>query len=134
MKKTLKGPATAFFVLSLIFVVAWVAVFALHGLLGYNFDFTQFTDSWLKPRIDALLPFFKGESYGFTPDNPNFYWTYIGFGVLGLMLIFMIVGLALSISRKRARYLWFGLIMLLAAVAAFEFVLFYNHPLIYVHH
>ena len=126
MKKTLKGPATAFFVLSLIFVVAWIAVFALHGLLGYNFDFQQFYDGWLKLRIDALLPFFKGESYGFTPDNPNFYWTYIGFGVLGLMLIFMIVGLALSISRKRARYLWFGLIMLLAAVAAFEFVLFYN--------
>ena len=91
MKKTLKGPATAFFVLSLIFVIAWLVVFALHGLLGYNFDFNLFTEGWLKPRIDALLPFFKGESYGFTPDNPNFYWTYIGFGVLGLMLIFMIV-------------------------------------------
>ena len=127
MKKTLKGPATAFFVLALVFVIAWLAVFALHGLLGYNFDFNQFFEAWLKPRLDAAVPFLTGETYGFTPaDNANFYWTYIGIGVLALMVVFMFVGLILSISRKRARYIPFGLVMLLAAVAAFEFVLFYN--------
>ena len=93
MKKTLKGPAVTFFVLALIFSVAWIAAFMLHGLLAdvVNFDFAQFTKVWLQPRLDAILPFFKGELYGFTPDNANFYLTYVGFGVLGIMLVFMII-------------------------------------------
>ena len=128
MKKTLKGPAITFFVLALIFSVAWIAAFMLHGLLAdaIAFDFAKFVQVWLQPRLDALLPFFKGELYGFTPDNANFYLTYVGFGVLGIMLVFMIIGLILSIKNKRARYIPFGLIMLVAAVGAFEFVLMFG--------
>lgn len=90
MKKTLKGPATAFFVLSLVFVVAWLAVFALHGLLAkeINFDFAQFYDLWLKPRIEYAPEFFQGKVYGFAPaDGDLFYMTYVGFGALGIMEI-----------------------------------------------
>ena len=39
MKKTLKGPAITFFVLALIFSVAWIAAFMLHGLLADTIGF-----------------------------------------------------------------------------------------------
>jgi len=128
MKKTLKGPAITFFALSLIFVLAWVAAFALFGLLGTDpqFDFQLFYTNWLEVRIKAFLPFFTQDNpYGFAPGeaNPLWYLTYVGFAVLGIMAILMVVGLILSITRKRKRYIPFGILMLIAAVAAFEFVL-----------
>ena len=126
MKKTLKGPATVFFILALVFTVAWVAVFLLFGLLldTVNFKFDLLYKEWLQPRVEGFLPFFQGKTYGFTPaESELFYLTYVGFGLLGIMLIFMIIGFILSIKRKRARYIFFGLVMLVAAVGAFEFVL-----------
>ncbi len=130
MKKTLKKPTTVFFVLALVFAVAWIVVFALHGLLAKDhvFDFQYFYENWLKLRLDIIPNFFKGELYGFAPasDKPLFFLTYLGFAFLGIMLIFMIIGLILCIKRKRARYIPFGLVMLVAAVGAFEFVLFYG--------
>ena len=56
MKKNLKGPATAFFVLAFLFTLAWIAVFALHGLLAkeINFNFEEFYNLWFLPI--SVLP------------------------------------------------------------------------------
>ena len=129
MKKTLKRPVTVFFVLALICTVAWLAAFALFGLLAkeVNFDFQIFYEKWLNPRIEAFPKLFTGDLYGFVPDgHEQFYLTYVAFGLIGIMVIMMIVGLILVIKRKRARYIPFGLVMLVACVAASEIVVMLN--------
>ena len=137
MKKTLKGATVTFFIISLLLTVAWLVVFSLHGLLAadINFNFKLFLDNWVMPRVNLFPQFFTGVEYGFAPAadkvvklfGVNIYsyiLTFVGFGLVGVMVIFMIVGLILSIKRKRARYIWFGLLMLLSLLAVLEFVVY----------
>lgn len=137
MKKTLKGITITFFIFSLVFSIAWLAVFFLHGLLAadINMRLPYFNYYWVLPRFKLLPEFLSGAEYGFAPANDKiikvfdkrmyaYIFTFIGYALLLIMLAVMVVGIIFSIKRKRKRYIFYIFVMLLALMAVLDFVIY----------
>ena len=126
MKKTLKTPMILFFALSLVFALGWAAAFLMFGLTGYGYNFATTYEQWIYPHFNMVTQLynFQAPLYGwaFGEGTDKFYLTYVAIAVPAIVLIMIILGIVLAIGRKRARYIPYVLVLLVATAAVIEFV------------
>ena len=115
MKIRFKKPATVFLVLNTIFLVVWATLAVVIGL-NSGLDFADFFKvyAWeghIKPAGRLLL-------------RPNFelWQTYVMYAIAGIAVIMLIVGIILSITRKRKRFIFYILSFLVSIGAAFDII------------
>ena len=127
MKKHLKKTVTTFFILSLVFFVAWAAIFAINGLdltkaSTGTYDFMNFLNNWFVLHFLRVVDLFTGARYGFVPNGADFYFilTYAGFLVAAVSLALIVVGLIFTIKFKRKRTWPYLLVILVATAAVLE--------------
>ena len=127
MKKSLKKPLTVFFILNLVFFVAWLVVLAIYGLQLAGWDFTKFLNEYLMGEVTVfnhkrgfvtgvMEIFVKDGTFfprGFTPDKGELFWTtYVGIAVAAIAIVGIIVGIILLCIRQRKRWIpWFLMIL-----------------------
>ena len=122
MKKTFKTPMLVFFVLSLFFVVGWIALFVILGLSPA--DGGAIGGTFLQQLTDKYNAWFELAkfSYGFGPGSVEYWWAaYLMYGAVALCLIGFIVGLVLCIRRKHPRYIPYVIVMIFATYAVVDF-------------
>ncbi len=135
MKKKLKHATVALFILTLVFFVAWAAVFAFNGLSinkvytgGELFDFKGLFDNWLYPHAMNVVDLFTGK-HGWwigADGNWNFVMTYVGILFAAISVVLLVLGAVFCFKYRRKRCLFFGLVILLATVGVIEYTANYT--------
>lgn len=133
--KVSKQVMVTFFILSLVFGLAWLGVMAFNGLDITNpgttfdtYDFQAFLDKWFVPHFKAILDLFTGQKYGFVYAG-DFYFllTYGGYLGAAASLALIVVGLVFAFKYKRKRYIPYILVILLATAAVLEVTANYHY-------
>ena len=113
MESKFKKPAIVFLVLNTIFLLVWVAMLAVFGLTsGLYADFVQ--DFLMGAHVNPIINVF-------TKFNFAHWKTYVLLAIAAIGVIMLIVGIILSITRKRKRYIFYILSFLLSIAAAIDF-------------